>query len=115
MTLLGRDAILGADDLHTQDVDVPEWGGKVRIRTLTGTERDKFESGIHNNGKPNLADFRAKLCALCMVGEDGERMFAEKDVKELGKKSSAALSRVADAATKLNGLEDKDVEELTGN
>ena len=40
MTLLSKSAILCANDLQTEDVDVPEWGGTVRVRSFTGRERD---------------------------------------------------------------------------
>ena len=29
--ILNRDAILGAQDIPTEDIPVPEWGGSVRI------------------------------------------------------------------------------------
>jgi hypothetical protein len=34
MTLLSKTAILCANDLQTEDVDVPEWGGAVRVRSF---------------------------------------------------------------------------------
>lgn len=116
MALLTREQILGADDLPTEDVDVPEWGGTVRLRTLTGTERDAFEaSSVQQAGKVrriNINNIRARLVALCIVGEDGNRMFSDTDIKALGAKSSKALDRVFDAASKMNGLSDEDVEKL---
>ena len=42
--LLTRDLILKADDIQTREVEVPEWGGTVLIRALTGTERDAYEA-----------------------------------------------------------------------
>lgn len=119
MTLLSRDQILQADDLTHEDVEVPEWGGTVRVRTLTGSERDAFEqSVITRRGKQvdmNLENLRAKLAALTIVDEDGERLFSEADVQALAQKSAAALSRVFTVAQRLNGLTDGDVEELTEN
>lgn len=115
--LLSRDAILAADDLDTDDVPVPEWGGTVRIRTLTGTERDQFESSIVHFGRNGsremrLQNLRARFVALVIVDADGNRVFSDKDVKQLGGKSAAALQRVWDAGRKLSGLSDEDVEEL---
>ena len=34
--LLTRDAILAAADIQTETVPVPEWGGEVAVRPLTG-------------------------------------------------------------------------------
>lgn len=32
MPLLSKTAILAANDLQTKDIEVPEWGGAVRVR-----------------------------------------------------------------------------------
>lgn len=116
---LTRDAILGARDLPTEDVEVPEWGGTVRVRGLTGTERDAFEQSIARrkgkNVELNLRNVRAKLVALSVVDEQGNRIFSEADVDALGQKSAAALDRIFRVAQRLSGLTDEDVEELTGN
>lgn len=120
MKLLTRDLILAALDLPTKDVEVPEWGGAVKVRALTGAERDSFEAsmlvetGEHRGDK--LKNLRARMCAMTIVGEDGHTsLFTEKDVEALGKKSARALNRVFDAARELSGFTDKDVEQLEGN
>jgi hypothetical protein len=117
MALLNRDQILGANDLVTRDVDVPEWGGTVRIRMLTGEERDRFEAStvIVKNGqqKMNVENLRARLIALCVVDENGKLEFGSgADVRLLGKKSSPALQRVFNACQELNLVTDEDIEEL---
>lgn len=119
MTLLGRDAILSASDATTEDVDVPEWGGTVRVRGLSGTERDQFESSmLVKRGKHrdvSLVNARAKLVSLAVIDENGERVFSDSDVVALGHKSAAALTRVYEVASRLSGLSDEDVDELEGN
>lgn len=119
MGLLTRDAILGAVDLVHQDVDVPEWGGTVRVRMLTGTERDQFEaSTMIRRGKKvdmNLVNIRARLVAMCVVDEKGNQMFSDADVEALAKKSSMALHRVFEAARHLNGLTEEEAWEAKEN
>lgn len=119
MTLLSRDQILKADDTQTREVDVPEWGGTVRVKSLTGRERDAFEeSTIQGQGKKvrqNMTNFRAKLVALSVVDEENHVIFSQKDVAFLGIKSAAALQRVFNVAAELSGMTEKDVEELTEN
>lgn len=118
MGTLSRDDILQADDLETVDVEVPEWGGTVRVKALTGTQRDAFEASIVQMGSNGhrqfkLANMRARFVALCAVDEQGQRLFpSDDDVKALGRKSAAALERVWDAGRKLSRLSDDDVEEL---
>lgn len=117
--ILSKDDILGADDNKVEPVEVPEWGGVVLIRTISGKERDHFESscfvGRGRDRRENFANLRARLVRLCAVNEKGEMLFNDDDVKKLGTKSAAALDRVFAKAQKLNGLTNDDVEELTKN
>ena len=115
MSLLTKEAILSANDRKTVDVEVPEWGGTARVATMSASERDKWEAETYGDGKPKTEDFRARFVALCLVGEDGKRLFTDKEVGDLGKKSAAALQRVFTAAQKLNALTDEAVEELEKN
>lgn len=115
----GRDEILNVDDIKVYVVPVPEWGERVavRLKVLTGAERDAFESSTVNTkggkAKPNLANLRARLVARCMVDADGERVFQSGDVARLGGKSSAALDRLFAKCQEINGFSEKDIEELT--
>ncbi len=117
--LLTRDDILKAQDLPVEEIEVREWGGLVRVRGLTGAERDAFEQSIvERQGKKarmNLRNVRAKLVALCVVDEQGNRLFTDDDVEALGRKSAAALDRIFEVAQRLSGLTPADVEELLGN
>lgn len=119
MPLLTKEQILGVVDLAFEDVEVPEWGGTVRVGMLMGAERDAFEQGVvERHGKKtqlNLTNIRARLVALCVVDEEGQRVFGEADVKALGRKSALALNRVFEVAQRINGLTEEDMEELAGN
>lgn len=115
---LSREQIIEADDIKTQDVPVPEWGGDVRIRGLSGSERDEYEAAMVHfapgtaTGRLKLENVRARLVSMTAVDENGDRLFTDKDVVLLGKKSGSALDRVFEAAKRLSGLSDEDVEEL---
>lgn len=125
--ILGRDNILAAEDLSRELVEVPEWGGHIYVRALTGTERDAYEDSlmqerVERRGRRqevtrslNLRYARAKLCALTIVDSEGNRLFSDNDVRELGNKSAAALNRAYEVASRLSGLSDEDLEDLTGN
>jgi hypothetical protein len=116
VTLLSKDQILGADDHHYEVVAVPEWGGEVRMRSLTGTERDAYEDSltqqVGNKQIVNAKNARAKLVAMSAVTEDGRPMFDKADVIKLGSKNSAALQRLFDAACRLSGFSEEDMKEL---
>jgi len=117
MTLLSKQQILAAPDLVTEDVPVPEWGGTVRVRAITAADRDAFETSVvgDGKGKRNLTNLRARLVALAIVDEAGQRVFAAEDVEALGNKSGAALDRVYAVAQRLSGLTEREVLELEGN
>ncbi len=115
--MLSRDQILKADDIKEKMVFVPEWGGEVRIKMMSGTERDNFEASIYNSDEKttDLTNIRAKLCVAVMVDEKGKRLFSLEDVIALGAKSAKALDRVYDEATSLNKITAADQEELVKN
>lgn len=116
MSLLTKDQILNAEDNRTEIVDVPEWGGKVKVAVMSGFSRDRFETSIiGSNGGQNLTNMRAKVVAASVVDEKGELLFTEKDIAKLGKKSAAALDRIFSVAQRLSGITDVDVEELAKN
>jgi len=119
MAYLTRDQILQVQDLPTEDVEIPEWNGTVRVRGLTGAERDKFEASIvtrkGNKAEFNPENMRAKLVAMCVVDENGNRIFTDDDVKALGKKSASALDKIFQVAQKLSGLRPEDMEEMAKN
>ena len=108
MAYLDKAAILTADDLGRREVAVPEWGGTVLIRGLTGAERDAYEASmLRQRGTEmvaNLQQIRAGLVARCCIGADGERLFTDHDVGALGEKSAAALDRVFEACAGLSRL-----------
>jgi len=116
MALLSRDEILSADDLTIETIAVPEWGGDVAVRTLTGAEKDKWEAARQNtDGSANLANVRGSIVALCCCDMGGKSLFTSRDIVALGKKSARALDRVLEAVKTLNGVTEDDLEELEKN
>ncbi len=114
MAYLSRESILASDDTVYEDVEVPEWGGTVRLRGLTGAERDRMEASIASNPKkPNLTNFRSRMCASSIVDESGQPVFGTADISALGNKSAAALERVFSVAIRLSGMSETDITELT--
>lgn len=116
--MLNRDAILQAQDLAYEDVEVPEWGGTVRIGSMTGAQRDAWEQSLvpqSRGDSVDISNIRARLVAVCAVDEKGVRLFTDADAVALGKKSAAALERCAKVAQRLNRLSNDDVEQARGN
>lgn len=121
MTLLSKSDILAVDDLPTEEVKVPEWGGTVRVRGMSGIERDAYEASqvaMRQAGKPpelRLANFRSKLIVRCLIDDAGKRLFADTDAAELGRKSGKVVDRLFDVCRKLSGMTDEAVAEAEGN
>jgi len=117
MGYLTRDAILAVEDRTFADVPCPEWGGTVRLRSITGAQRDAYEQSLMQqrggSKQLNMRNARAKLIVLCAVDESGRPMFSEDDLAALGRKNARPLDRLFDACRKLAGLSDNDVDELT--
>ena len=103
MNILSKDAILAADDLPRETVNVPEWGGEVLVRTMSGTDRDAFEASLlEKDGR--MENVRARLVALTLCDLQGDRLFDDSEIAALGRKSARALDRVFSVAQRLNGI-----------
>lgn len=117
--LLNKEQILKVEDLPSETVQVPEWGGEVRVRTMRGDERDDFEADVFETRgdkvQTNRKNFRAKLLARTIVDDKNERMFSDADIKDLGRKSAKALDRIFAVAQRLNGLSKEDEDALVKN
>ena len=117
--LLGKEAILAADDIRSERVEIPEWGGEVMVRGLTGAQRDAWESSMSRRvGKqmvPDMRNFRARLVVLCVVDETGELVFHGGDIDALAGKSGSALDKIYGVAARLSGISEDDAEELAKN
>ena len=119
--MLDRDSVLKAQDIPAPEkVEVPEWGGCIYVRIMTGTERDEFEAssiqivgkGKHRTVSPDMRNARAKLLVRCLCDESGKRLFNDQDIVALGKKNSGVLDRLFERTQALNGIRDQDLDEL---
>ena len=101
--------ILEADDLKIVEVDVPEWGGVVRLRPMSAEEVIAFNEVNKDASKKHAA---VRVTATCLVNEDGTPMFTQAQIDKLSKKSLAAFMKIQRVAMKINGLDDKEIKEV---
>lgn len=116
---LSRDEILAAKKTFvTRSVDVPELGGKVIVKELSGKELDAYQSSlVQMRGKeavPNTTNLRAKLVVRSLVDEDGKRLLTDQDTNALGDLPGRVLNRLYDVAAELSGISEEESEELAG-
>lgn len=111
--MLTRDQILGVSDTSIVSVEAPEWGGVVHVRTMSGADRDEFETAavaLRKSGKLK-GQARALFVAFVACDADGNRLFTLDDIDALGKKRANVLERIAAAGIRLNRLTDLEVED----
>ena len=107
--MLTKAQILAADDLESVTVPVPEWGGDVLISMMSGSARDEYEQSLFKfqadgTAKPDYSNSRAKLLAVCLIDENGNRLFTAKEIEILGKKNSKVLDKLYAVADQLNAV-----------
>lgn len=95
--LLSAEDIFAANDTEIATVDVPEWGGAVRVRTMTALEADEF-------GDTEKKDALVRLVEICAIDADGGRLFQKEHLEKLRGKNWNVILRIHQAAAKLNGL-----------
>ena len=118
MKVLTKEAILSMDDLPIEEVKVPEWNGTVRMRSLSGKERDEFESAVQFRSKGNRVDIKelkVTLLSLTIVDEENKLIFTKEDLTTLNAKSAKAIDQLFAVATKMNGIGEEAVKELGKN
>lgn len=107
---LSKAKILAARDVKLSDpVAVPEWGGDVYIKTLSGTERDAFEEAY---SEQKMKAFRVRFLVLTLADESGERLFSDADIPALSDKSSIVINRLFEKAWSHNAFTNEAVESL---
>jgi hypothetical protein len=118
MSVLDRAALLAAANqpLPFERVDVPELGGAVFIRAMSGSERDAWEKSlIVGKGKRRDVDttnVRAKLVCRVACDESGKRLLEDGDAAAIGNLRVDVLNKLFEVAQRLSGVSDADVEEL---
>lgn len=115
MSILSAQQIIAATDTKHADIPVEEWGGTVRVRVLSGRERNALEreaSGPDGKAPPL---FREKLLVRCLCDESGKALFSSEQVQVLAEKNGVVLDTLFDAALRLNGFKKDTVEDLAKN
>ena len=118
---LTKEQIFQCTDIKIEKLHIEAWGGDIYVRSMTGTERDKFESSnVVKDRKTQTYDvrmenLRARLVVLTVCDETGGRIFTDEDAKEIGRKNAAVIAQIYDVAARLSGITKEDIEEITKN
>ncbi len=110
---LDRSAILGVHDREVVAIEMPEWGGRVYLRSITAAVREKWEIAI--SGEARRVNIRAKYLILALCNEDGDLLFDDNDILKLDEKAAAPMERLFDVALRMNGMHPDSAAELEKN
>lgn len=103
--MLTKEQILNCNDVKLEKVAVPEWGGEIYVKSISGKERDAVDSFIASAGRgSSYPGFRALLCTYAICDETGQSLFTPSDVQALEAKNAVVLQRVFDKALAVNGM-----------
>jgi hypothetical protein len=131
--IIGKADVFKKREVRVEQVPVPEWGGDgavLLVRGMTGRERDLWEESMvapeeaptpfRKSDKPKtkktviLENQRARIVSMCVVDEQGNRIFSDDDITALGEQDAAPLDRIYDVATALSGIGKEDIETVLG-
>lgn len=97
---LSADAILANDDLQESVMDIPEWGGKIRVRGLS----------VHDVNESNRLSLVAgevdpeKVTCMTVVFGCVEPKFTPEQAGALARKSASVLNRIGAEIFRLSGV-----------
>lgn len=101
MAVLTLAQIAAAQDCRTAEVDVPEWGGAVRIREFTFDAKTRILAQAR--GTDGTID-HGKLGLLLIVHGVAEPTITEADADMLRSKNGAVVERLVKAIGDLNSI-----------
>jgi hypothetical protein len=106
--LKGDIRILTAEDLaqvldrHEQVLEVPEWGGAIKLKAMSLTQRDEMMAKVTDNKRVDGQVDGAKMVRyLCLYGVSEPKLTEE----IISTKSWTVIDRIAQAVMRLNGMD----------
>lgn len=101
-TLLTRDKIKNAKDLKHEDVDVPEWGGKIRLKQMNAGETNAFTAALATTKTKGAGMYL--MLVYSARNEAGELIFTEEDLEWMVEKNIDILNILQRKALALNKM-----------
>ncbi len=116
---LSKNQIIAAKDSQPIEVEVPEWGGSILLRPMTGTARNDYEfwaaSEHSKNGQSDFRGIRERLIIAHAVDDQGESLFSLDDLEQLSAKNAEVIDRLHNECQKLSGLTAEAVDDAAKN
>jgi hypothetical protein len=104
---LSIDAIFAANDIAEEELEVPEWGGKIKLKGISkSVQMNIRKKSVRGN---NLDE--SKMEGLLLVSGIVEPDFQEHHIPDLLSKGSGPVDRVLAAVMRLSGMGETVVED----
>lgn len=110
---INKHQIFASNDLREKFVDMPEWGGVVKIRALSVKEQLVYDEFLTT--KPKEIEMALHLIILACVDDNNQKLFDNSDLELLKQKSSKNLFYLVHEILSLNKQESEDADSLAKN
>lgn len=102
---LTKAEIFAKHDESFLEMDVPQWGGTIRFRSLSGDEAIEFGQRLENQETKQEAII--DLFTISVVDENGDRVFDAGDIRALRRKNWSVFLKAQKRLLEFNGYTDK--------
>ena len=119
--MIDRETFLRPLDRRRERVPLPEFGDDAAcwVYGWTAGERTAWEKEFQKpNGKPDKVrqnEIRERLVVRCVRDDNGQPIFSDGDLEAIRQQDAAVIERVVNAALRVTGVTEGDIEELVGN
>src|SRR5262245_58166648 len=97
---LTSEQILAAKDLEEEVIDVPEWGGQVRVRALSYADLRIIRDKATKNGEFDLGVFEIEMVGAACI----EPVFRKDQLLALPAKNRVPIARIVLRVSQMSGL-----------
>jgi hypothetical protein len=106
---LTREQILSNKSFRSKTIEIPEWGGEVRLKAMSGADREAMESVVYEDvgGKLQIkkgVSYMAEMLLRTWCDDDGNLLFKPDEINLIQEKDSVILARIFKVAAEVNGL-----------
>lgn len=104
-TILSFADIQAADDIETEDVFIPEWGGNVTVKVFTKAEANDIRRHMESvaeagGGKAEMDEFERQVILTGLIAPS----ISAEQYNLLLEKSNKAINRLSVAIMDINGM-----------